>query len=76
MSTILWLVPLIPLIGAMINGTIGSKLGEKLSSIVAILSVIGAFIASISVVSAVGGSSNHAVDSGVVTWITVPGTSL
>lgn len=76
MSTILWLVPLIPLIGALINGTIGSKLGEKLSSTVAILSVIGAFIASIAVVSAVGGSSNHAVDSGVLTWITVPGTSL
>jgi NADH-quinone oxidoreductase subunit L len=76
MSTILWLVPLIPLIGALINGTIGSKLGERLSSTVAILSVIGAFIASIAIVSAVGSSAGHFVDSGAMTWMTVPGTSL
>lgn len=76
MSTIMWLIPLIPLIGALINGTIGSKLGEKLSSTVAILSVIGAFIASIAVVSAVGSSTSHFVDSNALTWITVPGTPL
>ena len=76
MSTIMWLVPVIPLIGALINGTIGSKLGERLSSTVAILSVIGAFIASIAVVSAVAGSAGHSVDSGAMTWMTVPGTSL
>lgn len=76
MSTILWLVPLIPLIGAIINGTIGSKLGERLSSGIAILSVIGAFIAAIAVVGGVSSSPGHFVESNAVAWMSVPGTPL
>ena len=76
MSTMLWLIPLIPLIGAIINGTIGPKLGERLSSGIAILSVIGAFIAAITVVSGVSSSAGHSVESDAVTWMAVPGTSL
>lgn len=76
MSTIMWLIPLIPLVGSIINGTVGHKLGERLSSSIAILSVVGAFIASIAVVSAVGSSSEHFIDSSSVTWMSVPGTAL
>ncbi|MEY3764702.1 MAG: NADH-quinone oxidoreductase subunit, partial [Armatimonadota bacterium] len=76
MSTILWLIPLIPLIGAIINGTIGPKLGERLSSGIAILSVIAAFIAAITVVAGVSSSPGHFVESNTVAWMSVPGTPL
>ena len=76
MSTMLWLIPLIPLVGAIINGTIGSKLGERMSSGIAILSVLGAFIAAITVVSSVASSAGHFVESDAVAWMTVPGTAL
>ena len=76
MSTILWLVPLIPLIGAIVNGFIGPKLSERISSGIAILSVIAAFVAAIMVVGAVSSSPVHFVESDTVAWMSVPGTTL
>lgn len=76
MSTILWLVPLIPLIGAIVNGFIGPKLSERISSGIAILSVIAAFVAAIMVVGAVSSRPVHFVESDTVAWMSVPGTTL
>ncbi|MBI5492029.1 MAG: NADH-quinone oxidoreductase subunit L [Deltaproteobacteria bacterium] len=72
MIQLVWLIPLLPLIGAIINGVAGSRMGKKAVGLVACLSMAAAFLISVSIFFSLIALPEEArsIEVGVFNWIT------
>jgi NADH-quinone oxidoreductase subunit L len=65
----LLLIPLLPLLGFVVNAFIGRRLSKSVSGGVACLAMIASFAVSVMAVSAVLSSPTHAIEQTVFNWI-------
>src|SRR5688572_19318128 len=70
MLDLLWLVPALPLAGAIVNALVGRRLGKPLSGLLACLTVFAAFIiAALAVNTYVAGDTSHPHQLHLFEWI-------
>jgi NADH-quinone oxidoreductase subunit L len=65
----LLLIPLLPLLGFVVNAFVGKRLPKSMSGGVACLAMIASFAVSVMAVSAVMSSPTHAIEQTVFNWI-------
>ena len=65
----LLLIPLLPLLGFVVNAFVGRRLSKSVSGGVACLAMIASFAVSVMAVSAVMSSPSHAIEQTVYHWI-------
>ncbi|MBK7181572.1 MAG: NADH-quinone oxidoreductase subunit L [Bacteroidetes bacterium] len=70
MIKLVWLVPLLPLIGFMIIGFFGKKLSKGLVGTIASGAVLGAFAVSLGIFFELGGQTEKSVTIDLFSWIT------
>ncbi len=70
-----WLIPIIPFVGALLNGVLGTRWGMRGSALVANLAVLASFVlAATALVGLIGLEAGHrSVEKALYTWIGVGG---
>ncbi len=69
MENLLWLIPVLPLAGFLINGLFGSRMGKTPVSLVACFTVLASLILSLAAVFSLAGSSGGKLEQTVYTWL-------
>ena len=69
MIKLIGLVPLFPLIGFLINGFFGKKIGKSVSGIIASVSILASFILSVLIFVELNGSSEKSHIVNLFSWI-------
>ncbi len=71
MESLLWIIPVLPFIGFLINGIFGNKVPRSLSGIIASVAVLGGFIVSLLLFISLLGDENLSFTSKYFTWFHV-----
>jgi NADH:ubiquinone oxidoreductase subunit 5 (subunit L)/multisubunit Na+/H+ antiporter MnhA subunit len=69
MIKLIGLVPLFPLIGFLINGFFGNKIGKRVSGIIASVSILASFILSVLIFVELNGSAEKSHIVNLFSWI-------